>query len=446
MTEFDPAKNTESDAIPMYQLLLVDDEVHILSSLSRLFEDEDDIMVTTCECAKDGLKHLEEEECDLVISDMKMPEMDGAAFLSEVARRWPSTDRMLLTGFADITSAIKAINDGQISQYMSKPWDDDDLLKRVRKLLDVRHLKEKNRQLTKIKDRQHEQLQKLTRDQERIIKSRTEELEQTANQLDMAYEELKESYFQCIPLLASLVDLNEKNKKGHAKRVAAITDLISAQMKLSTADQRLFHISALVHDIGKIGIDQEIQRKSVDKMSRGELIIYKQHTLLGESALMAFDPIQQAALIVRSHHERYDGRGFPNKLTGELIPLGARIIAVANDYDNLLLPNNFMGEAMSDQQAYQVIIKESGKRYDPEVVTAFDYVYDSILAIHAKDMQITLPVNQLKPGMQLCNDLINHHGIVMLAAGRTLTEGLIEKLAQFEAAFDTKLQVPVKHH
>ena len=87
MTEFDPAKNTESDAIPMYQLLLVDDEVHILSSLSRLFEDEDDIMVTTCECAKDGLKHLEEEECDLVISDMKMPEMDGAAFLSEVARR-----------------------------------------------------------------------------------------------------------------------------------------------------------------------------------------------------------------------------------------------------------------------------------------------------------------------------------------------------------------------
>jgi len=268
-------------------------------------------------------------------------------------------------------------------------------------------------------------LQKLTRDQERIIKSRTEELEQTANQLDMAYEELKESYFQCIPLLASLVDLNEKNKKGHAKRVAAITDLISAQMKLSTADQRLFHISALVHDIGKIGIDQEIQRKSVDKMSRGELIIYKQHTLLGESALMAFDPIQQAALIVRSHHERYDGRGFPNKLTGELIPLGARIIAVANDYDNLLLPNNFMGEAMADQLAYQVIIKESGKRYDPEVVTAFDYVYDSILAIHAKDMQITLPVNQLKSGMELCNDLINHHGIVMLAAGRTLTEGLI---------------------
>lgn len=444
MLDLDEDYNLDEPLI--YRLLLVDDEVHILSSLTRLFEDEDDIRVASVDNAPAALELLAKEKFDLVISDMKMPDMDGATFLTEVAKRWPSTDRILLTGFSDVNSAIKAINDGKISQYIAKPWEDEDLIKRIRSILESRNLKEKNRQLTKIKDFQHKQLQELTQQQERIIKSRTEELQQTADQLDMAYEELKESYFQCIPLLASLVDLNEKNKKGHAKRVAAITDLISAQMKLSTADQRLFHISALVHDIGKIGIDQDIQRKSIDKMSRGELIIYKQHTLLGESALMAFDPIQQAAHIVRSHHERYDGQGFPNKLTGELIPLGARIIAVANDYDNLLLPNNFTGAAMPDQQAYQIIIKESGKRYDPEVVTAFDYVYDKILAIHAKNMQITLPVNQLKPGMVLCNDLINHHGIVMLAAGRTLTESLIEKLSQFEEAFETKLQVPVKHH
>lgn len=444
MLDLDEDYNLDEPLI--YRLLLVDDEVRILSSLTRLFEDEDDIRVASVDNAPAALELLAKEKFDLVISDMKMPDMDGATFLTEVAKRWPSTDRILLTGFSDVNSAIKAINDGKISQYIAKPWEDEDLIKRIRSILESRNLKEKNRQLTKIKDFQHKQLQELTQQQERIIKSRTEELQQTADQLDMAYEELKESYFQCIPLLASLVDLNEKNKKGHAKRVAAITDLISAQMKLSTADQRLFHISALVHDIGKIGIDQDIQRKSIDKMSRGELIIYKQHTLIGESALMAFDPIQQAAHIVRSHHERYDGQGFPNKLTGELIPLGARIIAVANDYDNLLLPNNFTGSAMSDQQAYQVIIKESGKRYDPEVVTAFDYAYDKILAIHAKNMQITLPVNQLKPGMALCNDLINHHGIVMLAAGRTLTESLIEKLSQFEEAFETKLQVPVKHH
>lgn len=444
MLDLDEDYNLDEPLI--YRLLLVDDEVHILSSLTRLFEDEDDIRVASVDNAPAALELLAKEKFDLVISDMKMPDMDGATFLTEVAKRWPSTDRILLTGFSDVNSAIKAINDGKISQYIAKPWEDEDLIKRIRSILESRNLKEKNRQLTKIKDFQHKQLQELTQQQERIIKSRTEELQQTADQLDMAYEELKESYFQCIPLLASLVDLNEKNKKGHAKRVAAITDLISAQMKLSTADQRLFHISALVHDIGKIGIDQDIQRKSINKMSRGELIIYKQHTLLGESALMAFDPIQQAAHIVRSHHERYDGQGFPNKLTGELIPLGARIIAVANDYDNLLLPNNFTGSAMPDQQAYQIIIKESGKRYDPEVVTAFDYVYDKILAIHAKNMQITLPVNQLKPGMVLCNDLINHHGIVMLAAGRTLTESLIEKLSQFEEAFETKLQVPVKHH
>lgn len=247
-------------------------------------------------------------------------------------------------------------------------------------------------------------------------------------------------------MLAALVDLNEKAKKGHAKRVAEISDLISVQMGLSLSEQRLIHVSALVHDIGKIGLDQRTQRKSVLEMTRGELLLYKQHPLLGESALLAFEPIQEAAHIVRGHHERYDGGGFPDKLSGESIPLGARIVAVANDYDNLLLPNNFTGVGMSDQEAYNFIIKESGKRYDPEVVTAFNCVYDRILAIHAKTMQVTLTVSKLSPGMVLSGDLINHHGIVMLAAGRTLTESLIDKLKQFETAFDTKLQVPVVCH
>lgn len=155
---------------------------------------------------------------------------------------------------------------------------------------------------------------------------------------------------------------------------------------------------------------------------------------------------QQMTQIIRRQAGLLDDyviRYFP---LGDAIPLGARIVAVANDYDNLLLPHNFMGKALQDREAYNVIVKESGKRYDPEVVTAFDYVYDQILEIHAKNMQVTLPVSKLKSGMVLSNDLVNHHGIVMLVTGRKLTEGLIEKLAQFEEAFATKLQVPVRHH
>ncbi|GAA6145011.1 HD domain-containing phosphohydrolase [Thalassolituus maritimus] len=427
-------------------VLLVDDEPMVLSSLRRLLEDDGSLQVYTVESAIEALTLLEEQSVDLIISDMKMPGMDGATFLTQAAERWPDTDRVLLTGYSDVSSAIQAINEGKISQYLSKPWDDEDLLERVNTILSNRNLKRDNERLMAIRDAQNQKLQELTEKQEQIIRSRTEELQQTADQLDMAYEELKESYFQCVPLLAALVDLNEKAKKGHAKRVAEISDLISAQMDLSVSDQRLIHVSALVHDIGKIGLDQATQRKSIADMTRGELLLYKQHPLLGESALMAFEPIQQAAHIVRSHHERYDGGGFPDKITGEAIPLGARVVAVANDYDNLLLPNNFTGAAMSDQEAYNYIVKESGKRYDPEVVTAFDYVYDKILEIHAKNMQITLPVSKLNPGMVLSGDLINHHGIVMLVSGRTLTESLIDKLKQFEVAFDTKLQVPVVCH
>lgn len=427
-------------------ILLVDDEAYVLSSLRRLFEDDSSIHVCTAGDGLNALDIMQEQVFDLVISDMNMPGMDGATFLTEVAHRWPDTDRILLTGYADVPSAIKAINEGKISQYLSKPWDDDDLLKRVNEILLTHHLKSENKRLVKIRDEQHQQLKELTDKQEQIIRSRTEELQQTADQLDLAYEELQQSYLECVPLLAALVDLNEKTKKGHAKRVAGISDLISSDMKLSARDQRLVHVSALVHDIGKIGLDQAIQRKSLSDMSRGELRLYRQHTLLGESTLMAFEPIQQAANIVRSHHERYDGAGFPDKLKGDAIPVGARIIAVANDYDNLLLPNNFMGKAMEDGEAYNFIIKESGKRYDPDVVTAFDHVYDRILEIHAKSMQITLPVSKLAAGMVLSNDLINLHGIVMLAAGRTLTESLIEKLVEFEEAFSTRLQVSIVCH
>ncbi|WP_370293777.1 HD domain-containing phosphohydrolase [Thalassolituus sp.] len=428
------------------RILLVDDEPHILSSLKRLLEDEDGIQVSTAESAEDGLKVLEAGPIDLVMSDMRMPGMDGAEFLTQVANRWSHTDRILLTGYSDVTSAMTAINSGRISQYLTKPWDDEDLIRRINDIISVRCLKEQNRRLIQIQEDQNRQLRELSEQQEKTIQLRTQELQQTADQLDLAYQDLKESYMQCVPLLSALADLNEKTKKGHAKRVAAIADLISAQMGLPVTEQRLIHISALVHDIGKIGIDQATLRKSPGEMSRGELAIYKQHSMLGESALMAFEPIQEAAYIVRCHHERFDGAGFPGKLVGEAIPLGARIVAVANDYDNLLLPHNFMGKALQDKEAYNVIVKESGKRYDPEVVTAFDYVYDQILEIHAKNMQVTLPVSKLKPGMVLSNDLVNHHGIVMLVTGRKLTEGLIEKLAQFEEAFATKLQVPVRHH
>ena len=425
-------------------LLVVDDEENILSSLVRLFSDEDGFDVIAKSSATDALAILEDRPVDIIISDMRMPIMDGATFLAQAAQRWPDTARMLLTGFSDMDSTVRAINEGHISHYISKPWDDDDLVDKVKNALELKRLREQNKVLLQIKEQQRAELQALTENQEAIIRSRTEELQQTASQLDVAYQELQESYYQSIPLLSNLVEMNERHKKNHAARVANIAKIIGEEMQLPDREMRQLFIGALLHDIGKLGLEQSIRGKSTDNMSPLERKRYQQHAILGESALLSFDPLRDAAQIVRSHHERFDGKGFPGKLSGSDIPLGARIVAVANDYDNILLPNNFLGKNLNDMQAHEFIIQESGKRYDPQVVSAFDAVIDKVRLLLAKDREALLPLDKIEPGMTLSQDLINQHGMVMLVAGRVLTEAHIKKLQQFERAFDTKLMISIK--
>ncbi|MGC1510106.1 response regulator [Ketobacter sp. MCCC 1A13808] len=426
-------------------LLLVDDEEKILASLTRLLEEEPNVEVLCCGSATEALDLLERQNVDLIISDMRMPVMNGATFLSQAAQRWPDTGRILLTGFSDVQSAIQAINEGKISHYISKPWDDEDLLRRVREVLEVKSLKESNRQLLIVKEEQRLQLQELTERQEAIIKSRTAELEQTASQIEIAYQELQESYFQSVPLLANLIELNERHKKNHAKRVADMTQVLAKEMQVSDHELRQYYIGALLHDIGKIGIEQSILGKSPQEMSPVELKQYQQHPLLGESALLALDPLREAVQIVRCHHERFDGKGFPGKLAGETIPLGARLVAVTNDYDNLQMPNNFLGKALTDVHARDFILQESGRRYDPQIVAIFENAFERIQKLISITKEVVLSLDKAHAGMKLSQDLLNHHGLVMLSAGSVLTENHIRKLTQFEKAFDTRLTLQVHY-
>lgn len=424
-------------------LLLVDDEAHILTSLTRLLEEEEGFEIVACTSPVEALTLLKQQPVDLVISDMRMPEMDGATFLKEVSRLYPDTPRMLLTGYADVESTIRAVNDGGISQYLSKPWDDDLLLRKIHESLEIRRLRMRNQQLLDVSEQQRKALQSLTENQDAIIKSRTAELEQTAAQLDLAYQELKESYFQSIPLLGHLIELNERYKKGHSKRVAHISRLIAESLTLNEHDVRQVFTGALLHDIGKLGLDQSIRATPTQNMNPRELQAYRQHSILGESALLSFEPLKDAAQIVRHHHERTDGKGFPDKLSGEAIPIGARIVCIANDYDNLLLPSNFLGKPLSDAQARDYVVSEASKRYDSEVVKAFVSIFPEVQKMLKSTLEATLPLDKVSPGMVLSQDLINQHGLVMLVAGSTLSQMHINKLQQFEREFDLKLMVSI---
>ena len=165
-------------------LLLVDDEPGILSSLRRLLR----MRGYTIHCAQSGqagLEILERESVDLVISDMRMPEMDGARFLEQVRQRWPTTMRILLTGYADVASTVDAINRGEIYRYVAKPWDDADLQLTVRDALERQRLARENARLLALTQAQNDELKYLNASLEDKVKQRTAEIEQINSFLNL---------------------------------------------------------------------------------------------------------------------------------------------------------------------------------------------------------------------------------------------------------------------
>ena len=166
-----------SEPLAPATLLFVDDEPGILSSLRRLFRPHG-YRILIAESGAAGLAELEKTPVDLVISDMRMPEMDGAAFLKAVRLRWPDTLRILLTGYADVTSTVAAINDGEIYRYISKPWDDNEIINTVREALDRQQLVLENARLTALTQVQNDELKGLNASLEHKVTELTAELRQ----------------------------------------------------------------------------------------------------------------------------------------------------------------------------------------------------------------------------------------------------------------------------
>ena len=406
-------------------LLCVDDEQNILSALRRLFR-HDGYRVLTAISGDAGIKLLESEQVDLVISDMRMPEMDGARFLEVVSSRWPDTSRILLTGHADITSTIEAINQGQIFRYISKPWDDQDVRLIVRHALEHKQLERDKRRLEALTRRQNEELRELNAGLEARVEERTVELRLAHDALAAANEKLKTSFLTSIKVFSNLIEVTEGPRSGHSRRVADLARRIAVKIGLDRTATQDVMLAGLLHDIGKIGMPDALIAKSVSQMNTEEFILFKKHPIKGELALMALDSLRSAARLLRSHHERYDGQGYPDGLSATVIPLGARILAVANDYDGLQI-GSFSAKRLTSVEALAFLQQSRGKRYDPQVLDAFANLNDSEIADKVQK-EWALGPNSLRPGMVLSRDLVSCEGALLLAADFLLDDSLIKQI------------------
>lgn len=432
---------TGADPSAACTLLLVDDEVNILSSLRRLFRQQG-YTIHTAESGAAGLAILEEESIDLVISDMRMPQMNGAEFLSQVAQRWPQVIRILLTGHADLASTVDAINRGHIYGYFSKPWEDNEIRLAVQHAIEQKRLREERDGLLELTRRQNEELRDLNASLEIKVQARTEELRQTNLFLELAYQQLQESYYAAIPVFASMIQLREGPGAGHGMRVAELARGVANHMGLGEDDVRHVYFAGLLHDIGKLAWSDELLHTPYAGLSTSQRKVVEKHPITGQAILMGLEPLHKTANFIRHHHEHYDGKGFPDRLFGERIPMGARILAVVNDYDGLR-SGILLGEDLSSPDARAFIQKRSGTRYDSDVVNAFVAVLDAKEKGEGLVRELRLEPRQLVPGMVLSRDLVSADGVLLLTKGYRLNDVLVRKLNAFVEEDKSMLMVHI---
>ena len=421
-------------------LLFVDDEPNILSALKRLFRPLG-YRIFTAEGGAQGLALLEQEPVDLVISDMRMPNMDGAQFLEQVRHKWPDTMRILLTGYADVSSTIAAINKGEIYRYVAKPWEDNDIVLLVKHALELKNLELEKRRLEELTLRQNDELKELNANLEAKVQERTQEVRQTMGFLELANRKLKESFLTSIKVFSNLIELRERNLAGHSRRVADLARTLAKRLELSDAEIQDIFIAALLHDIGKIGLPDKLLTKPFAVLAGEEREQVLRHPITGQASLMGLEQIQGAAKLIRSHHERWDGMGFPDGLVGLAIPMGARILAVANDFDAAQIGTH-LSKQLSQGEAVAYIKEGRAKRYDPQVVDAFAIIMGAQGG--AVPQEVALKATQIKARMILSRDLVSPEGIMLLSRDYVLTDDIIEQIRNFERSSGRPMTIHVR--
>ncbi len=413
-------------------LLFIDDEANILAALKRLFRPLG-YNILTAESGAEALVILEKEAVDLAICDMRMPNMTGAEALEQMRLKWPDVVRILLTGFSDLSSTIAAINRGEIYRYISKPWEDNDIVLIVRDALERKHLLAEKQRLEALTLRQNETLKELNAGLEDKVRQRTEELHD-------ALEQLKKDYFATIQVFANLMELRKGAMAGHSRRVAQLCRNIAHKMGLSDTDTHNIETAALLHNVGKIGLPDRLLDKPYMELSYTERTEFDRHPLRAAATLMALEPLRKASELIRNHREHYNGVGNTSGLHGESLPLGARILLIASDYD-ALQQGLISHDRFSPEQALDMIVSGSNVRYDPIIVDAFREMMSHVSGYAQVETEFLVNSAQLYAGMLLTRDVVTGNGMLLLLKGSALTDEHIREIREFEQAAGEQLTI-----
>lgn len=413
------------------RILFVDDEENILRALKRLFMDED-CEVFTASSGEEALKVFKENgEISVIVSDQRMPGMTGVDFLEKSRKISPSSIRILLTGYADVNAAVDAINRGGTFRYITKPWQDEDLVQTIKGALESYFLVKENKRLNTLVKKQNEELKKWSSELEIIVQAQTAELQNNYDELKRFNARLRTNFKNTIMAFSGLLELRDKRMRRHSRNVAEIAGNVAKQLGMPDDERETLLVAAMLHDIGKIGISDVMLQVDAKDMNPDEMKEYMKHPVRGQAAIDSIEDLRRAGVIVRHHHERYDGTGFPDQLKRKDIPLAARLIGIIDFIDKR--SRKFKGASGMDM-TFKKIEEESGKHFDPKLIPVVEEqarkFYKKYLP---KDdfVEMEFYPKELEEGMIVSRDVYSGTGILLLSKGSALEKTSIMLLKRY---------------
>jgi len=353
------------------RILVVDDEEAIREVVSTLLEAQG----YHCRVAASGLQAmplLQENEFDLVLSDIVMPDMNGLELLERVRQKDQELPFIMVTALHDISTALEAIRRGAYD-YILKPFERDQLFVGVRRALERRRLLRENRTY-----------------QQGLEKA----VEERTAQLTKALVDLEQSYDYTLEALGNALDLKDAETEGHCQRVTAYTVCIAKRMNVDAVTLRHIARGAFLHDIGKMAVPDSILRKP-GPLTGDEWKVIRRHCEVGYAVLQRIPFLKEAAEIVLTHQEKFDGTGYPQGLKGNQIPLGARIFAIADTLDAMISDRPYRS-ALPVATAQEEIARCAGTQFDPGVVDVFLTISERVWLDIRENMGAPFQLSHLK--------------------------------------------------
>jgi response regulator RpfG family c-di-GMP phosphodiesterase len=396
------------------RILVVDDDATLLMLVGKTLRAEG-YDVTTAVDPIQALEVVRSQRFAVVVSDQKMPQMTGLEFLDHVRQIQPHAMHILLTAVLDLSVVIDAINRGEIYRFLVKPWTREEVLGAVADACKRCQSDCREAALQAETETKNEQLFWLNRSLDEQLAHGGEQNRRLA-QLNQA---LEQNLQQCVELCVKTMETFFPSLGTRARRVVALCRGMAETAQIPVEQRRVLEISAWLHDIGLVNVPRDLIRRwheSADSLNEAEQTLIRHHPIVGQELAGFVAQLEEVGVVIRAHHERLDGNGYPDGLVGDRIPKLARLLAVAVAYAE---------SHLDGRDAIHEIEANRGSAYDPEAVRVLlRCLPKAVLPRQEKGVLLA----ELQPGMVLANGIYNAHGMLILPEGQVLNDAWIGKL------------------